>query len=108
MVRNYSYNNNMEKIAIRKHYNKILQDEKDAHLDARLEKDDWHAKFMRCVEMLRTAHRLRCDEEEEPTTIIAGLQNEVRVYRDALGMEPEKFEDETGYPWLKDMPDGDK
>ncbi|KAA6412366.1 MAG: hypothetical protein FRX48_03356 [Lasallia pustulata] len=107
MVRNYSYNNNMEKIAIRKHYNKILQDEKDAHLDARLERDDWHAKFMRCVEMLRTAHRLRCDEEEEPTILIAGLQNEVRVYRDALGMEPEKFEDETGYLWLKDIPDGD-
>lgn len=108
MVRNYSYNNNMEKIAIRKHYNEILQDEKDAHLEARLEKDDWHAKFMRCVDMLRTAYRLRCEEEEEPTAIIAGLQLEVRTYRDALGMEPEQSEDEFGYDFLKHVPDGDK
>ena len=106
MVRNYSYNNNMEKITIRKHYNKLLQDEKDAHLEARLEKDDWHAKFMRCVDMLRTAHRLRCDEEDVPIRVVAGLQNEVRAYRSALGMEPEKFEEEYGYEILKDVPGG--
>ncbi|MCJ1298880.1 hypothetical protein MMC08_001671 [Hypocenomyce scalaris] len=106
MVRNYSYSNNMEKIAIRKHYNKLLQDEKDAHLEARLEKDDWHAKFMRCVDMLRTAYRLRCDEEDVPIRVVAGLQNEVRAYRSALGMEPEKFEEEYGYEILKDVPGG--
>jgi len=106
MVRNYSYNNKMEQTAIRKHYNQLLQAEKDAHLEARLEKDDWHAKFMRSCEMLRTAYRLRCEEEDAPLRIIAGLQNEVRSLRNALGMEPEKFEDEFGYQLLKDVKHG--
>ena len=106
MVRNYSFNNKTEKTSISLHYNKLLQDEKDAHLAARLEKDDWHAKFMRSVEMLREAYRLRCEEEETPIRIVAGLQNEVRAYRNALGMDPEKPEDEFGYEILKDVADG--
>lgn len=106
MVRNYSCNNKTEKTAISLHYNKLLQDEKDAHLAARLEKDDWHAKFMRSVEMLREAYRLRCEEEDVPVRVVAGLQNEVRAYRNAMGMEPEKHEDEFGYEILKDVFNG--
>ena len=106
MVRNYSYSVNMEKVRISRNYNQLLQDEKDQHLVTRLEKDDWHAKFMRSVEMIRTAYRLRCEEEEMPTMIVAGLQNEVRSYRNALGMDPEKFEDEFGYPILKYLKNG--
>ncbi|KAL8903231.1 MAG: hypothetical protein Q9207_004065 [Kuettlingeria erythrocarpa] len=105
MVRNYSYNNKQERASLALHFNKLLQDEKDAHLAARLEKDDWHAKFMRSVEMLREAYKLRCEEEELPVRIVSGLQNEVRAYRNALGMEPEKPEDEFGWEVLKDAPD---
>ena len=105
-VRDFSYNAKTRETSIARHYNKLLQDEKDAHLAARLEKDDWHAKFMRTVEMLREAYRLRCEEEEVPIRVIAGLQNEVRAYRSCLGMEPEKFEDEYGYEILKDVPGG--
>lgn len=105
MVRNYSFNNKNEKTAISLHYNKLLQEEKDAHLAARLEKDDWHAKFMRSVEMLREAYKIRCEEEDVPVRVVAGLQNEVRAYRNALGMEPEKVEDEYGYEILKDIVD---
>lgn len=106
MVRNYSYNNKSEKTSLSIHYNKLLQEEKDAHLVVRLEKDDWHAKFMRSVEMLREAYRIRCEEEELPIRIVSGLQNEVRAYRNALGMEPETLEDEYGYEILKDVVDG--
>ena len=106
MVRNYSFNNKQNEVAIRLHYNKLLQDEKDAHLESRLEKDDWHAKFMRSVEMLREAYRLRCEEEDVPLGIIAGLQTQVRSLHNALGMESEKFEDECGYPILKDVKNG--
>lgn len=106
MIRNYSFNNKTEKTAISLHYNKLLQEEKDAHLAARLEKDDWHAKFMRSVEMLREAYKLRCEEEDVPIRIVAGLQNEVRAYRNALGMEPEKPESEYGYEILKDVREG--
>ena len=105
-VRDYSYNNKMEKTSQARHYNKLLQDEKDAHLAARLEKDDWHSKFMRAVEMLRETYRLRCEEEEAPIRVVAGLQNEVRAYRNALGMEPEKFEEEFGYEILKEVQNG--
>lgn len=108
MVRNYSYNNKQEKTSLSLHYNKLLQDEKDAHLAARLEKDDWQAKFMRSVEMMREAYRLRCEEEELPLRVVAGLQNEVRAYRNALGMEPEKPEEEYGWEILKDTPDAGK
>ena len=107
MVRNYSYNNKTEKTTLATQYNKLLQDEKDAHLASRLEKDEWHAKTMRCVEMLREAYRLRCEEEEVPTRVVAGLQNEIRGYRNALGMEPEKPEEEYGYEILKDVPKGE-
>ncbi|KAL8751022.1 MAG: hypothetical protein Q9184_006209 [Pyrenodesmia sp. 2 TL-2023] len=105
MVRNYSYNNKQERTSLSLHFNKLLQEEKDAHLVARLEKDDWHAKFMRSVEMLREAYKLRCEEEELPLRIVSGLQSEVRAYRNALGMEPEKPEDEFGWEILKDAPD---
>ena len=105
MVRNYSFNNKQEKATLSLHYNKLLQDEKDAHLAARLEKDDWHTKFMRSVDMLREAYKLRCEEEELPIRVVSGLQNEVRAYRNALGMEPEKPEDEYGWEILKDLPD---
>ncbi|MCJ1251923.1 hypothetical protein MMC30_009161 [Trapelia coarctata] len=105
-IRNFAYGKNLEKAQLSREYNKLLQDEKDAHLATRLEKDDWHVKFMRSVEMLRTAYKLRCEEEQVPIHVVAGLQNEVRSYRNALGMDPEKFEDETGYEILKELRNG--
>ncbi|MCJ1432745.1 hypothetical protein MMC27_002102 [Xylographa pallens] len=105
-VRNFSYAKSLEKAQISREYNKLLQDEKDAHLATRLEKDDWHTKFMRSVDMVRTAYKLRCEEEEVPVRIIAGLQNEVRAYRNALGMDPERFEEEVGFEILRDVKNG--
>ena len=87
-------------------YNKLLQDEKDAHLESRLEKDDWMAKAIRYGEMIRTAYGLACEDHVPVIRVVAGLQNEVRAYRNALGMEPEKFEDEFGYEVLKDVKNG--
>ena len=104
-IRNFAYGKNMEKTQLSRDYNKLLQEEKDTHLATRLEKDEWHSKFMRSVVMLREAYRLRCEEEELPIRVVAGLQNEVRAYRNALGMEPEKFEEEWGYEILKDVKD---
>jgi hypothetical protein len=59
---------------------------------------------MKVCAMIRHAYRLRCDEWYEELAIISGLQNEVRVYRNALGMEKERPEDETGWPYLKEAP----
>ncbi|KAL2871763.1 uncharacterized protein BJX67DRAFT_86570 [Aspergillus lucknowensis] len=105
-IRNYCHNNNMHYLAQKRHYNNLLQAERDAHLESRLDRDHWHAQTMKCAEMIRTAYRLRCEEEELPIRIVAGLQNEVRAYRNALGMEPEKPEEEYGWEILKDVPGG--
>ncbi|KAB8078160.1 hypothetical protein BDV29DRAFT_166987, partial [Aspergillus leporis] len=105
-IRNYCQNNNLHYLSQKRHYNTLLQAERDAHLDSRLDRDYWHAQTMKCAEMIRTAYRLRCEEEEVPVRIVAGLQNEVRAYRNALGMEPERPEEEYGWEILKDIPGG--
>ncbi|KAJ5806606.1 uncharacterized protein N7503_004208 [Penicillium pulvis] len=102
-IRNYCQNNNMHFLYQKSHYNNLLQAERDAHLESRLDRDYWHAQTMRCAEMIRKAHRMRSEEDELPVRIIAGLQNEVRAYRNALGMEPEKPEEEYGWEILKDV-----
>ena len=105
-VRDHTFDNKLELYAQAQHYNKLLQEEKDAHLQARLEKDEWHKRFMRSVGMLREAYRLRCEEEEMPIKVVSGLQNEVRALRSALGMESESPEEEGGWEILKDGPEG--
>lgn len=100
-IRHYCQNNNMQYFSQTKHYNDLLQAERDAHLESRLDRDHWHAQTLRCAEMIRTAYRLRCEEEDVPIRVVAGLQNEVRAYRFALGMEKEKPEEEYGWEILK-------
>jgi hypothetical protein len=103
-IRSYCQNNNMHYLAQKRHYNNLLQAERDAHLESRLDRDHWHAQTMKCAEMIRIAYRLRCEEDDLPTHIIAGLQNEVRAYRNALGMDAEKSEEEFGWEFLKTLP----
>ncbi|KAJ5793832.1 hypothetical protein N7457_000431 [Penicillium paradoxum] len=103
-IRNYCQNNNMHYLAQKRHYNNLLQAERDAHLESRLDRDYWHAQTMKCAEMIRTAYRLKCEEDDVPTRVISGLQNEVRAYRFALGMEAEKPEEEYGWEYLKNIP----
>lgn len=88
----------------RRHYNNLLQQEKDEHLASRLEKDDIFAKYMRCREMIRTANHLRTDEWCDEYTVVAGLQGQVRCLRRVLGMDVEKPEEEIGYPYLRELP----
>ena len=102
-IRNYCQTKNMSFLSQKNHYNQLLQAERDAHLESRLDRDYWHTQTMKCAEMIRTAHWIRSDEEGVPVHIIAGLQNEVRAYRNALGMEPEQPEEEYGYEILKDF-----
>lgn len=105
-VREYSYNNKTEKTNIARHWNNLLQAEKDAHMETREKMNESNTKVLRCAEMMREAYRLRCEEEDVPTRVVAGLQNEVRAYRSALGMEAEKPEEEFGWEILKDVPNG--
>ena len=103
-IRNYCQNNNMHYLAQKRQYNNLLQAERDAHLESRLDRDFWHSQAMKCSGMIRNALRLRSEEEDVPIRVVAGLQNEVRAYRQALGMEPVKPEEEYGWEILKDVP----
>jgi len=107
-IRNYCGGIEERFLAQRRHYNNLLQQEKDDHLQSRLEKDHWFAQTLKVCEMIRTAYRLRTEEWGEEYTIISGLQAEVRCYRRLLGMEVERPEDETGWPYLKDLPLNDQ
>ncbi|OAP55297.1 hypothetical protein AYL99_10270 [Fonsecaea erecta] len=103
-IRNYCGDIEGRFLRQRKHYNDLLQQEKDDHLQSRLDRDHWYAQTLKVCEMIRTAHRLRTDEWCEEYTVVAALQGEVRCLRRCMGMEPEKPEEETGWPYLKDLP----
>jgi hypothetical protein len=103
-IRSHCQNNNMHYLAQKHHYNHVLQAERDAHLESRLDRDHWHAQTMKCAEMIRNAYRLRCEEDDLPIRVISGLQNEVRAYRHALGMAPQKPEEEFSWEFLKTLP----
>lgn len=104
MIRNYCTGIEGRYLEQRRHYNNLLQQEKDEHLSSRLEKDHWFARYMEVREMIRTANRLRTDEWCEEYVVVAGLQGQVRCLRRILDMEPESPEEEIGWPYLKDLP----
>ena len=103
-IRNYCGDIEGRFLRQRKHYNDLLQQEKDDHLASRLDRDHWYAQTLKVCEMIRTANRLRTDEWNEEYTIIATLQGQVRVLRRVFGMEAEAPEEEAGWPYLKDLP----
>lgn len=103
-IRNYCTEDKLRYLAQARQYNNLLQKEKDEHLQSRLERDEWHAKALRFSGMIRHAYRLRVDEEYDHVKTISGLQCEVRALRNALGLERETPEEESGWEYLKDAP----
>ncbi|KAE8148940.1 hypothetical protein BDV25DRAFT_141317 [Aspergillus avenaceus] len=102
-IRTYCQENNMNYFTTERRYRDLLQRERDTHLDLRLERDELHAKNTRYAQMIRTALNLRAQEDAAYIRVVAGLQNEVRGYRNALGLEPEAPEEEYGWEILKDV-----
>lgn len=107
-IRDYSSKNEDRFIAQKKHYNDLLQQEKDEHFQTRLEKDHWQQQTLRVCEMIRKAYRMRVEEWCDEYRTVLGLQSEVRCYRRLLSMPAEKLEEETGWPCLKDAPFDDE
>lgn len=85
MVRNYAYSQNQAAATLATHYNRLLQEEKDAHLEARLEGGEWRGRFERCVEMLREGYRRACEEEGVEEEVVRELREEVRGLRKVVG-----------------------
>lgn len=85
MVRNYAFHQNQAAATLATHYNRLLQEEKDAHLEARLEGGEWRGRFERCVEMLREGYRRSCEEEGVEEEVVRELREEVRGLRKVVG-----------------------
>lgn len=85
MVRNYAFSQNQAAATLATHYNRLLQEEKDAHLEARLEGGEWRGRFERCVEMLREGYRRACEEEGVEEEVVRELREEVRALRKVVG-----------------------
>jgi len=107
-IRDYATKNEDRFLAQKRHYNELLQQEKDEHLQTRLDRDHWHGQTIRVCEMIRTAYRLRVDEWCDEYRVVVALQSEVRCLRRCLGMEAEKPDEETGWPYLKEAPFDDQ
>ena len=103
-VREYCTNNKLNYLAQARHYNSLLQKEKDEHLQSRLERDDWHAKCLRVCGMIRRAKRLADEDFADHIEVISGLQAEVRCLRKVIGLDKQKPDEETGWPYLKEVP----
>jgi hypothetical protein len=104
MIRNYCNDIETRFLGQRRHYNNLLQQEKNEHLQSRIERDFWENRTIEVSGMIRHANRLRTDEWCEEYAVIAGLQGQVRCLRRVLGMDVEKPEEEVGWPYLKDLP----
>lgn len=107
-IRNYCLGIEDRFLSQRRHYNNLLQQEKDEHLQSRLDRDHWYCETLKVCEMIRMANRLRMEEWGEEYTVVAALQTQVRCLRRCLGLEAEKPEEEMGYPYLKDCPLNDQ
>lgn len=106
MVRNSAYNQSTAATTLATHYNRLLQEEKDAHLEARLEAGEWRERYGRVVEMLREGYRRSCEEEGGGVGVVRGLQEEVRALRKVVGLPEEAREEEGGWSVLRGEMEG--
>ncbi|RMZ79319.1 hypothetical protein DV737_g3471, partial [Chaetothyriales sp. CBS 132003] len=103
-IRNYCLGIEQRFLDQQRHYNNLLQLEKDDHLKSRLERDEYFAQTLKVSGQIRHANRLRTDEWCDEFRVIAALQTQVRCLRRVAGWDPEKPEDEVGWEYLRDCP----
>ena len=103
-IRNYCSGIDKRFLDQKRHYNNLLQQEKDDHLSSRLEKDEYFAQVLKLSGQIRTAYHLRTDEWGDEFRTIAALQTQVRCLRRVAGWDQERSEEEAGWQYLKDCP----
>ena len=89
-IRNYCLGIDKRFLDQKRHYNNLLQQEKDDHLASRLEKDEYFAQVLKLSGQIRHAYRLRTDEWCDEFRVVAALQTQVRCLRRVAGWDPEK------------------
>lgn len=106
-IRNYCLGIDARFLDQKRHYNNLLQAEKDDHLKTRLDRDEAYGHYLNKTGQIRHANRLRTDEYCDELRIIVALQLQVRCLRRVVGWDVETPEEEAGWEYLKDNPIND-
>lgn len=86
-LRPYAYNQTSSILALHKHYQKLLEEERGVSMQLRLEHAEWQAGLGRVADYARTALKSQSESEEPLRREIRGLKEENRVLRGLCGWE---------------------
>ncbi|KAF2822145.1 hypothetical protein CC86DRAFT_301469 [Ophiobolus disseminans] len=86
-LRPYAYNQTSSILALHKHYQKLLEEERGVSMQLRLEHAEWQAGLGRVADYARTALKSQGESEEGLRREIRGLKEENRVLRGLCGWE---------------------
>ena len=93
-LRPYAYNQTSSVLAIHKHYQKLLEEERGVSMQLRLEHQEWQAGLGRVAEYARGALEAKTEGEAGLQREIVELAEENRVLRRLAGWEPREEEEE--------------
>ncbi|KAF2838222.1 hypothetical protein M501DRAFT_1011833 [Patellaria atrata CBS 101060] len=92
-LRPYAYSHTQATIALHKHYQALLDAERQANLDLRLEHQQWQTGLARVAEYARLALGAQSDASLSYVTRIRELKQENKVLRKLAGWEPAEDSD---------------
>jgi hypothetical protein len=101
-LRPYAFNHQQAIIAIHKHYNALLEQERQEKLEQSLEHARWQAGLGKVAEYARQALVTQTDENLPYVTKIAELKHENKILRRLVGWEEgsDSSDDEDASPAL--------
>lgn len=95
-LRPYAYNQTSSILALHKHYQKLLEEERGVSMQLRLEHAEWQAGLGRVADYARGALKAQGESEEELRRQLREAKEENRVLRGLVGWEvKEEGEDDT-------------
>ena len=92
LVRNFSYSNTMHIMSIHRHYQNLLNKEREANMELRNEHAEWQGRLGGVAQNVRMALRHVSDVEDQAW--IHELKAENRILKKHIGLPVEPEEDE--------------
>ncbi|KAF2709982.1 hypothetical protein K504DRAFT_348713, partial [Pleomassaria siparia CBS 279.74] len=89
-LRPHAYNQTQGMLALHKHYQNLLEQERATSMQLRLEHADWQAGLGRVSELARAALKSQCEYELPYKKELRVLKEENRVLRRLAGLEEKK------------------
>ncbi|KAH8722642.1 hypothetical protein GQ44DRAFT_729283 [Phaeosphaeriaceae sp. PMI808] len=94
-LRPYAFNQTSSILALHKHYQRLLEEERGVSMQLRLEHSEWQSGLGRVAEYARTALKNQGESEEELRREVRGLKEENRVLRGLCGWDEREEEDKA-------------